>query len=153
MFSGHTIVEYCIMLIFVKWMLHLDTERSYHFSYFFGSMKLYNVVAKLKHCRVPSSDNTAYTHLTDDVWYVCIVGIPQLCSQSIGPLEGLRDPKSFQTFYRDMHTIRKFNYWPYCLALCDEIFHNFTLFDKTLRHIELCNSVISQIQRNPPKLF
>ena len=39
------------------------------------------------------------------------------------------------------------------IALCDEIFNNFSLFDKTLRHIELCNSVISQIQGNPPKRF
>ena len=27
------------------------------------------------------------------------------------------------------------------------------LFEETLRHIELCNIGISQIQRNPPKLF
>ena len=33
-----------------------------------------------------------------------------------------------------------------CLALWDEIFDHFPLFDDTLRHIELCNSVISQIQ-------
>ena len=29
----------------------------------------------------------------------------------------------------------------------------FPLFDETLRHLELCNIVISHIQRNPPKLF
>ena len=29
----------------------------------------------------------------------------------------------------------------------------FPLFDENFRHIELCNRVISQIQRNPPKLF
>ena len=40
----------------------------------------------------------------------------------------------------------------YCLALCEEIFKQFPLFDETLRHIELCNSVISHTQRNPPKL-
>ena len=39
-----------------------------------------------------------------------------------------------------------------CLALWDEIFDHFPLFDDTLRHIELCNSVISQIQENTPKL-
>ena len=27
------------------------------------------------------------------------------------------------------------------------------LFDETFRHVELCNSVISHIQRNPPKIF
>ena len=35
----------------------------------------------------------------------------------------------------------------YCLAVFDEIFDHFPLFDETLRHIELCNNVISQIQR------
>ena len=39
------------------------------------------------------------------------------------------------------------------LALCDEIFNHFPLFDETSGNIELCNSVISPIQRNPPKLF
>ena len=33
---------------------------------------------------------------------------------------------------------------------CDEIFNHFPLFDETLRHIELCNSLISPIQRNLP---
>ena len=51
------------------------------------------------------------------------------------------------------YTVRKFNWWRFCYksALCDEIFD--TLFDLTLRHIDLCNSVISHIQRNPPKPF
>ena len=31
------------------------------------------------------------------------------------------------------------------------LFHHFPLFDETLRHVELCNSVNSQIQQNPPK--
>ena len=31
-------------------------------------------------------------------------------------------------------TVRKLNWWRYCLALCDEIFDN---FDETLSHIEL----------------
>ena len=41
------------------------------------------------------------------------------------------------------YTVRKCNWWRFCLALCDEIFDHFPLFDKTLRNIELCNSVIS----------
>ena len=45
-------------------------------------------------------------------------------------------------------TVRKFNWWRYCLALCDIMFDHFPLFDETLRHIELCNSVISHIQGN-----
>ena len=44
------------------------------------------------------------------------------------------------------------------VALCDETFDPFPPFDVTtysIRHAELCNIVISQIQiqRNPPKLF
>ena len=39
------------------------------------------------------------------------------------------------------------------VALCYEIFYFSPLFDETLRHIQLCNSGISQIKRNPPKLF
>ena len=35
----------------------------------------------------------------------------------------------------------------------DEMFYHFPLFDEPLRHKELSNSVISQIQPNPPKLF
>ena len=45
-------------------------------------------------------------------------------------------------------TVRKFNWWRYCLALCDIMFDHFHLFDETLQHIELCNSVISHIQGN-----
>ena len=50
------------------------------------------------------------------------------------------------------YTVRKFYFWRYCLALWDEILIHLPLFDKPLRHIELCNSVFSQIQRNPPTL-
>ena len=34
-----------------------------------------------------------------------------------------------------------------------DAFYHFPLFDQTLRHIELRNSVISHKQQNPPKLF
>ena len=50
-------------------------------------------------------------------------------------------------------TVRKINWWRYCLAQCDEMFDLFPLFDKTLRHIELCNWVIRHLQKNPPTLF
>ena len=33
-----------------------------------------------------------------------------------------------------------------------KFFDKFPLFDETLRHIELCNSVTSQIQQNPQKM-
>ena len=42
-------------------------------------------------------------------------------------------------------TVRKFNWWLYCLALWNEIFYYFPLFYEILRHTELCNSVISHI--------
>ena len=32
-------------------------------------------------------------------------------------------------------TVRKFNWWSYCLALRDELFDNFPLVHETLRHI------------------
>ena len=48
-------------------------------------------------------------------------------------------------------TVRKFKGRRYCLALCDEIFYHFPLFEETLRHIKLCSGVISNIQGNPPK--
>ena len=38
----------------------------------------------------------------------------------------------------------------HCYLLCDEMFDHFSLFDETLRLIELCNSVISHRQQNPP---
>ena len=38
-----------------------------------------------------------------------------------------------------LYTFRKFNWWRYCLALCDEMFAHFPLFDETLHHIELWN--------------
>ena len=44
-----------------------------------------------------------------------------------------------------IYTVRKFNWWRYCLARVDEIFDYFLLCDETLRPIELCNNVISQI--------
>ena len=42
------------------------------------------------------------------------------------------------------------------MALCDEMFDRFPLFDLTLRHIELCNIAPYQshtVQLNPPTLF
>ena len=48
----------------------------------------------------------------------------------------------------DSCTVRQFNRWRYCLALCDEMFDHFPLFDEILRHIELCDSVIRHIQWN-----
>ena len=42
-------------------------------------------------------------------------------------------------------TVRNFNCWRYLLALCDEVFEHFPLFDEMLRHIEFGNCVISQI--------
>ena len=47
------------------------------------------------------------------------------------------------------YTVRKYNRWCYCLALSD----HFSLFEETLRQIEICKSVNRQIQRNPPTLF
>ena len=44
---------------------------------------------------------------------------------------------------------RKFNWRRYCY--CVEMVDHCPLFDETLRHIELCNSVINHIQRNPTK--
>ena len=35
----------------------------------------------------------------------------------------------------------------------DEMFYHFPLFHETLRHIKLCNIVISHIKRNPLKLL
>ena len=51
------------------------------------------------------------------------------------------------------YTVRKCYWLCYCLALFYKISYHFLLFHETLRHIELCNSVISQMQLNPPKLF
>ena len=53
--------------------------------------------------------------------------------------------------HMELYTVRKVNWWRYCLDLCDEIFDHFPLFDETLRHKELCKSVVSQLQLNPPK--
>ena len=39
------------------------------------------------------------------------------------------------------------------LLISSKMFDHFPLFHKTLHHIELCNRVISYIQRNSPKLF
>ena len=44
------------------------------------------------------------------------------------------------------HTVRKFKWWCYCLTIS-------LYLTKISRHIELCNSVISQMRRYPPKLF
>ena len=38
------------------------------------------------------------------------------------------------------------------VAPCDETFDHFLLFEETVSQIELCNSVIGHMQRNPPKL-
>ena len=40
----------------------------------------------------------------------------------------------------------------YCLVVGDENFDHFPLFDETLRHLELCTSVVSQMQRNQKNL-
>ena len=32
------------------------------------------------------------------------------------------------------YTVRKFNWWRYCLAICDSIFDHFPLLDETVRH-------------------
>ena len=48
------------------------------------------------------------------------------------------------------NTVRQFNWWCYCWAVCDT---KFSLFDETLHHVKLCNSIVNQIQRNPPKNF
>ena len=42
---------------------------------------------------------------------------------------------------------------PISLDLRDEMYNSFLLFDETVRHIELCNSIISHIQLNLAKLF
>ena len=52
---------------------------------------------------------------------------------------------TWPALYVQLYTVRKFNWWRYCLALYDEIFYHFPLFDETLRYIERCKSVISQI--------
>ena len=44
-----------------------------------------------------------------------------------------------------MHTARKFKWWRCCLALCDEIFSNFLLFDETLSHIWPCENLTAGI--------
>ena len=48
-------------------------------------------------------------------------------------------------------------YWSNDSVVCSSMWQNFRFdhfppFDQTIRHIELCNSVVSHIQRNPPKL-
>ena len=45
-----------------------------------------------------------------------------------------------------LYTVRKFNWWR--LALYNEIFYLFTLFDETLHHIELCNSVVLSVKNS-----
>ena len=67
------------------------------------------------------------------------------------PLCGLC--RSHCNIHKKPYTVRKYNWWRYCLALCEEIFDNFPLFDETVRYIELWNSVIRHIQRNLPTLF
>ena len=51
------------------------------------------------------------------------------------------------------YTVRQFSDDAiYYLALFDAIFDNFPLFDLTLRHIELGNSVVNLLERNTLKL-
>ena len=50
------------------------------------------------------------------------------------------------------YTTRKVLWCRCCFAPCDEIFYHFLLFEETFCQIELCNSVIGHMQRNPPKL-
>ena len=38
----------------------------------------------------------------------------------------------------DRYTVDKINWWLYCLSRFYEIFDHFSLFDETLRHIDLC---------------
>ena len=45
----------------------------------------------------------------------------------------------------DFFLLEKIKWWRYCSAQCDEIFDHFPVFDETFRHIELCNSVITNV--------
>ena len=47
------------------------------------------------------------------------------------------------------HSVRKFNWKRYCLALCDEFFDHFPPFDETLRHI--CRTWQQRYQSNTAK--
>ena len=49
------------------------------------------------------------------------------------------------------YTVKQVKWWRYCLARCDKIVNHFALFRELYVHtvVELCNSFISQIQRNP----
>ena len=51
------------------------------------------------------------------------------------------------TVYSILHTVRSLidDAIAQLLAVCDEIFDHFPQFDETLRHIELCNSIICHI--------
>ena len=52
-----------------------------------------------------------------------------------------------------LYTVRQFSDDAiYYLALFDAIFDHFPLFDLTLRHIELGNSVVNLLERNTLKL-
>ena len=57
MFSVQNMVDYCILtLLYLLWLLYLNTEAyRTHFSYFFFTLKIYYVVAKLKKWNMPSS--------------------------------------------------------------------------------------------------
>ena len=58
MFSGHRDVNYCIIMYYICWGNSIQTE-TVTFKNNFLSLKLYYeyVVAKLKKCRVPRSEN------------------------------------------------------------------------------------------------
>ena len=104
-------------------------------------------------CPVLSSSYTV-EYCTVNMSHSCLIlksGF--LSTVCIGGLTTLsKTEEKFKGPLRDLHTVRKFNWWRYCWALCDEIFDHFPLLDETSLHIELGNSVISQIKLNPPKL-
>ena len=91
----------------------------------------------------------------------CTQGEPILHSSNASSLTSPRSAgqqtsprqEATRTNTQPCHTVRKFIWWRYCIALCDVIYDLFSLFDESLRHIELCNSVFSQIEQNLPQLF
>ena len=73
---------------------------------------------------------------------------------SVIPLLSL--PRKFDQFFGAIHC-QKIQLMTLKLSLYvtkfSTIFFYIYIYDETLLHIELCNSVISHIQRNPPKFF
>ena len=53
--------------------------------------------------------------------------IPALTAVSAGV--GVPRTEPLAQRRQELHTVRKFNRWRYCFALCDEIFYHFSLFD------------------------